>query len=87
LLDYIADLGGLAGALALAFRFIIVASQFQALHQFLTPYLYAISTKVEKHDRFLKIKKEGGDSSPENAMGNIPLALKLQAGIKKVLAG
>ena len=49
-LDYIGSLGGLAGALSSACRFVILLLQFRALHQYLTPHLFAISTEVRKED-------------------------------------
>ena len=64
-LDYISDLGGLAASLSSGCSAIIMLLQFRALQQFLTPYLFAISTEIKKEDRFKKPTKEGGDPSPE----------------------
>ena len=65
ILEYIAEIGGLAGALTSFCKGLILILQFRALHQFLTPYLYAISTEIRKEDRFKKQKKEGGSQSDD----------------------
>ena len=85
-LEYIAELGGLAGALGSVCRAFIAILQFRALHQFLTPYLFAISQEVKKEDRFMKPNKEGADGATRK-QSVIPLALRLGAGMQKIVAG
>ena len=69
MLDFLGDIGGLFGALNAIFGGIVIALQFNGLHQYITPNMYRVQEKKSQEEKFKSKRRRGLTESDAELKG------------------